>query len=117
MKISNLSVKSESSSSDTLLVLTASGEAHRITMGQLISAVYSDDTFRNNLIEQLVDSQHFQDTAKTTIIALLEQLREIPSGSTEAFMNFIRGAQNGDTQAVAPSGTMLVGPNLTLSIE
>jgi len=118
MKLSNLSVKNETSSvDDTILVLTASGDAHRITMGNVIDAVYSSDTFRNSLIESLVGSDYFQNQSKAAVIAVLEQLNEIPAGATQSFLQFISAAQNGDQEAVAPSSTLVVGPNLTLVVE
>ena len=126
MKISDINVSPDIATSDTLLVIDSLGNANRIPFGNLVSAVYGNDSFRNNLVEALVGSDYFQDMAKATVISLLEQLGELPENATAAFLDSLSRAQTAgeaslggevDVLGVLSEQTVTIGPNVTLSVE
>jgi hypothetical protein len=87
-------------------------------VGDLVRRVYDDDTFRNNLVESLTDTDYFHNATKSMVIALLEELGSMPEGATQAFINFLTAAADADNSGpLIPTSDVTIGPNVTIIID
>jgi len=122
MKLSDINTVGEVAQADTLLLIGIDGSTNRIPFNNVVSAVYEDDNFRNNLINTLVKDDFFQNTAKATILAILEELGEMPENTTAAFLASLTAAQTAGSASPDVSGlfeeqTITVGPKVSLVVE
>ena len=122
MKLSDINTVGEVGNSDTIILVGVDGSTNRIPFKNVVEAVYENDTFRNNLIDTLIRDDFFQNTAKATIIAVLEELGEMPENTTAAFLNSLTAAQtagsdNPDVDSLIQEQTVVIGPKVSLVIE
>ena len=122
MKLSDINTVGQVGNSDTIILVGIDGSTNRIPFKNVVEAVYENDTFRNNLIETLIRDDFFQNTAKATIIAVLEELGEMPENTTAAFLNSLTAAQtagsdNPDVDSLIQEQTVVIGPKVSLVIE
>ncbi len=122
MKLSDINTVGEVGNSDTIILVGIDGSTNRIPFKNVVEAVYENDTFRNNLITTLIRDDFFQNTAKATIIAVLEELGEMPENTTAAFLNSLTAAQtagsdNPDVDSLIQEQTVVIGPKVSLVIE
>lgn len=122
MKLSDINTVGQVGNSDTIILVGIDGSTNRIPFKNVVEAVYENDTFRNNLITTLIRDDFFQNTAKATIIAVLEELGEMPENTTAAFLNSLTAAQtagsdNPDVDSLIQEQTVVIGPKVSLVIE